>query len=121
MVKDLQGRSLGEQATTAESVLQEPLGTVKRAIEAELLSRALYLFRWNQAHPVLSLEDTFLSLAERCVRYITELSIDEGFLTRNKLPEDASQGQTSWVDVFLQHYVEGDQLRIDSRQDHGTI
>jgi hypothetical protein len=115
--RDLDDRSLADTAKTGLRTLQDPLGKVRRAISAELLERALYLFRWGKLHKRIATETTFNDLLQRCMGIITSMFIDDQFMMRFGLERAdlvaANLLGRTWVDVLIHIMVEDEQLRHD--------
>ena len=89
--KDVSDRSLGEAGQTAATAMADPLGRVRRAVQYELMERALFLFLWGKKHHVISESTNLPQLLSKSLIIIGSLAVDDVFLKRFGLtPEDVA-------------------------------
>ena len=80
--KDVADRSLGESGQAAAIAMADPLGTLRRAVQYELLERVLFLFYWGSKNTAISASTSLPQLLAKSLATIGSLAVDDFFLKR---------------------------------------
>ena len=119
--KDVTERSLGDSARVAVLALQDSLGRITRAVNACLLEKALFLFRWGKLHGHISKTTSLADLVDRCMNTITSLAVDDHFLKAFGLNGadivTMDMVGRTWVEVLIYNAVADDTLRAQCQVD----